>query len=231
MWHWVRRLLMAALAAGAAVAALVYLTGPHAATAAAFERYRAAHLAHDTALITRLTADREIAFFDEQRRHALGSPRRVVETLSYRQRTTVFLIRALVLDGALPVRVLREASATEVYAATRAFLSNPKSLEQMDVLFAVPTGTGRATGYMSLTRLPGAAVQKAMLALTWGTAYGFERRGDGTWVVDPTPLMEGSARENEYWATRVEPSGNEFLMKFYFKADPRRAEALWRPLL
>ena len=58
---------------------------------------------------------------------------------------------------------------------------------------------------------------------------------DGAFVIvdpdpDPTPVLETSARENEHWARQVEPSGNEFLMKFYFKADPQRAAALWQPL-
>lgn len=231
MWHWVRRLVLAALGAAAATAALVYLIGPHAATAAAFERYRAAYRAGDAALVTRLTAEREIAFFDEQRRHALGSPRSVVEELSFRQRIYILTMRAMVLDGLVPAAVMREASAPELYQATRAVWQSSAMLDQMDVLFAMPTGIGRATGYMSLTKLPGPAFQKLVIALSWGTAFGFERRGDGTWLVDPTPLLETSARENEHWATRLEPSGNAFLMRSYFKADPLRAEALWRPLL
>ena len=230
MWFWLKRLALLATAAAMAAAGVVYAVGPHAAAAAAFERYRAAHRAGDAALVTRLTAAREIAFFDEQRRHALHSPREIVAALSYRQRLTILSMRAGVRDGALPLATLRDASPTALYQATRRTWPAVGTLEQMDVLFAVPTGPGSATGYMSLTKLPGATFQKVILALTWGTAFGFERLSDGTWVVDPTPVLETSARENEHWARQVEPSGNEFLMKFYFKADPQRAAALWQPL-
>lgn len=230
MWQWLRRLALAALTAAAATAALVYAIGPHAATAAAFERYKAAHRAGNGALVAKLTAPREIAFFDEQRRHALTSPRAVVEKLSYRQRLSILTIRAMALDGILPLGVLRDDDPQRVYAATRGIMQNVNSLEQMDVLFAVPTGNGSATAYMSLTKHPGAVFQKAALALSYGAAYGFERQDDGTWLVDPTPIHETSAKENEHWATRHEPTGNEFLVKSYFRADPVRAEALWRPL-
>lgn len=231
MWHWVRRLILAALAGSGAAAALVYGFGPHAATAAAFERYRGAHRMGDAALVARLTAPQEIAFFDAQRRHALNSPRHVVETLSYRQRMTILTMRALVLDGVLAVSVLRDTSPRDLYEATRSVWVNRQVLEQMDVLFAIPTGPRNATGYMSLTKVPAPGFQKLLMALSWGTAYGFDLQDDGTWLVDPTPLLETSARENEHWATRLEPSGNVFLTKSYFKADPRRAEALWQPLL
>lgn len=230
MTLWFKRLLLAATAVIAAFALVVYVLGPHVATAAAFERYRTAHRAGDSALITRLTSAREIAFLDEQRQHALRSPRDLVASLSYRQRLTILAMRSAVRDGALSLDTLRDATPNALYEAMRQAWPAIGSLEQMDVLFAIPTGAGSATGYMSLTKLPGPLYQKVLLALSWRTTFGFERLDDGTWVIDPTPLLEASARENEYWATRVEPSGNEFLMKFYFKADPVRAAALWQPL-
>ncbi len=225
------RLLLAIVTVALGAAATIYLLGPHAATAAAFERYRTAHRAGDAALLTRLTAAREIAFLDEQRRHALASPRSVVETLSYRQRLTILGLRSVVLDGRLPLEILRDTSPHELYAATRPALLHPRALDKMSVVFAVPKGGGRSTGYLSLTDLPGLPGQHLLIAVAWGTAFDFERQADGSWLVDPTPLHETSAAENKYWATRREPTGNEFLTRFYFRASPERAAALWQPLM
>ncbi len=69
------------------------------------------------------------------------------------------------------------------------------------------------------------------MALGFGMFLNFVRSYDGTWLVDPTTLIDSSARENEYWAKQVDPSGNTYIIQSLFAGErPRKAELLWQPL-
>ena len=71
----IRRILLLIVVVAAALAVLVYLFGPHAQLAQAFNTYRAAYLAGDRTLVTRLTAPEAVARADVVRQLALTAPR------------------------------------------------------------------------------------------------------------------------------------------------------------
>ena len=68
----IRRILLLIVVAAAALAAFVYLFGPHAQLAQAFNTYRAAYLAGDRNLVTRLTAPEATAYAEAALRIAIA---------------------------------------------------------------------------------------------------------------------------------------------------------------
>jgi hypothetical protein len=232
MARFVKRLLGFAAGAGVLSVALVYLFGPHAPVQAAFDKYKAAYLAGDVGQVARLTSSRDIAFWDEQRRHALTSKAETVNALDYKSRAAVFKLRSDVLDGKVALADLQVFSPEELYAATRESAAFGKALAQTSVLFAVPTGSRSARGYLRLVQLEGYSAMQPVFALISGAYVGFEKSLDGLYKTDPTPLLDRAAREAESLAHRVEHSGNKFLVQGFLRSSKvGREEELWEPLI
>lgn len=227
----IRRLLLAALALAAFAGGLTYLLGPHAEVAETFKRYRAAHIAGDRAAVGKLTAPAEIAFIDAQRKLALTAQRSELELLGFREKTTVLRLRQMVRNGDVPMKLLATGTASEVFLATMPIAETAKTLQNVSVLFAVPTGANTAKGYLRLSSVEGLPGQHLAMAIMLNASYDFIRDDKGEWQVDPTPILEGSAKENEYWATQLDPTGNTYITKALLQAyDPAEVAMLWQPL-
>ena len=109
-----------ALALGIA-SIFVYFFGPHARVSASFEAYKSAHLSGDVSKVTAMTSQSDIAFWDEQRRHALRSPEAVVKGLAYKKRAAVLKLRSDVYDGKISIADLDQYDQGKLYAGdTRA---------------------------------------------------------------------------------------------------------------
>ncbi len=227
----IRRLLLLIVVAAAALAGLVYLFGPHAQLAQAFSNYRAAYLAGDRNVVTRLTAPEAIARTDVVRQLALTAPRAAVEALDFSRRAAVLGVRKQVRDGVIPLAMLQSSDAVTLFAALEPMDARARTLKDAAVILAVPTGPNTARGYLDLTYAGKPELMAYSMALSFGMFMNFVRSDDGTWLVDPTTLIDSSARENEYWARQVEPTGNTFLITSLLQeTDPAKAELLWQPL-
>ncbi|MFT3672009.1 hypothetical protein [Aestuariivirga sp.] len=227
----IRRILLLIVVAAAALAALVYLFGPHAQLAQAFNTYRAAYLAGDRNLVTRLTAPEAVARADVVRQLALTAPRAAVEALDFSRRAAVLGLRKQVRDGKLPLTLLQSADPITMYAALEPMEARAKTFQTATVILAMPTGPNTARGYLDLAYAGKPEFMAYSMALGFGIYLNFVRSYDGTWLVDPTALVDSSARENEYWAKQVEPTGNTFLITSLLQEnDPAKAELLWQPL-
>lgn len=214
-----------------AALAFLYLAGPHAEFARAFTRYRDAHLAGDGARVAELTAPAEIAFVDRQRQLALAASHAEVEALPFRLRAGVLGLRQQVLEGRIPLALVQQATPEDLYAQTQEIRAKAAVLAPMEVIFAVPTGTNSGRGYVKITAEP-VSFYHYPLAASLGLYYGFVRTEGGEWRVDPSPIVDSSATENEYWATQMEPTGNRFIIEAMLGVtDPARVALLWEPLV
>lgn len=228
----IRRILLLIVVAAAALAAFVYLFGPHAQLAQAFNTYRAAYLAGDRNLVTRLTAPEAIARTDVVRQLALTAPRAAVEALDFSRRAAVLGLRKQVRDNAVPLMLLQTGDPQTLFGTLEPMDAKAKSIRDMYLLFGVPTGARTARGYVSFAASDGPSLQQFAMAVGLGVYFNFVRSDDGTWLVDPTTLIDSSARENEYWAKQVEPTGNTFIIETLLQEkDPAKAELLWQPLI
>jgi hypothetical protein len=226
------RILIALAAMALLGIASIAVLGPHAEIAQAFERYRSALEAGDAALVTKLTAPAEIEFAEAQRKAALSASRSDVERLGFRERAGVLGLRKKVLDGKLPLQILQDKASADFFAAALPVEDMAKALKPMAILFALPTGSSSARGYIGFTQGGAPGWEHFVLALASGAHYRFARSSDGTWLVDPTPVYEFAAGENEGFATRVEPTGNLYITQSLLQeADKARADRLWEPLV
>jgi hypothetical protein len=230
----IRSLIKYLLAAIAILAPLLWLLlhffGPSAEVRQAFAAWQTAYVKRDGAALTRLTSGEDIAFVDEQRRHALTSDRETVAALPFRQRTLILGLRAGVLRGGQPLDRLRNASPEELYAITRDFSPNAVADRSRMVLVAViPSGLGTARGYVDLTGLAPGSFQAMLIPFFHGIRYDFHRTEEG-WKVDPTPLLIVSANENEYWALMGDPTGNAMIFNMLGVTNPAEQEKYWQPL-
>lgn len=226
------RALLALVALAGICIAIVYAFGPHASVAEAFSRYKQAHIEGNRPGIVALLAPNEIAFMDAQRKLALNASRADVEALPFRQRSIVLSLRNRVLDGELPLQVLQTASPEAFYESAMNVDQVAKTLKPVSIIFAVPTGASTARGYVKLQDVAETGFQDYAIATAMGAYYNFARGEDGTWRVDPTPLLAASAAQNEALAMRVEPTGNQFLLQSIMQvSNPERAARLWDPLV
>ena len=210
---------------------LVYYLGPHSRVSAAFETYKSAYLAGDVAKVTALTTNSDIAFWDEQRRHALRSAEEVVKALDYKHRAAILKIRSDVYDGKILIADLDRLDQEQLYAVTREPAAFGKALATTSVLFAVPTGRGKARGYLLFGNIQSISIQIAY-ALLSGAYLNFVTDSDGTYKIDPTPLLDQGAKQMEALAIQVDPTGNKFIVQGLLRSgDADREQKLWAPLI
>ena len=224
---------LAIIALVAVTAGGTYVLGPHLAVIEAFNAYKAAYLSGDADKVTVLTTDPDIEFWDQQRKLALTGNADVVKALDFKHRAAVLRLRTGVIDKHFALEELQSADARKLYSLTRDMSIYPKVLAQMDVMFALPTGTDSARGYVRMTQLPPAFFgHHQILALATGLYYNFEQQQDGQWLVDPTPMLDGAAHANEQLAIMMEPTGNTYLALSYNpNKDPAREVQIWEPLV
>lgn len=219
-----------ALLCGVAVC-LVYFLGPHSQVSAAFETYKSAYLSGDVAKVTAMTTQADIAFWDEQRHHALRSPEAAVKVLDYKQRAAVLKLRSDVYDGKTSIEKLDQLDQQQLYAATREPEAFGKALANATVLFAVPTGQGNARGYLAFGPIQSFSLQVA-LALSSGAYLNFVTGADGTIKIDPTPVLDQGSKQMEALALQVDPTGNKFMVQGLLRSDDAdREQKLWAPLI
>jgi hypothetical protein len=212
--------------------ATVYFAGPTTAVSQAFNSYRQAYFNGDREGILAHMTPEEVAFTEEQRKRALHAARAEVEELPFRKRALVLLMRKMVMNGELKQSVLESSKADELYAAILNVEQGAKALKPISILFAVPTGASTARGYVKMREGNNTSLFDFPLAVAANAYYGFVRSDDGSWHVDPSPILERSAEENEYWAKRIEPTGNTFLVKNVLQVqDTVQAERLFEPLM
>lgn len=220
------------LALGLAVASCgIYFLGPHIPVSAAFETYKTAYLTGDVAKVTALTTQADIAFWDEQRRHALRSPEEVVKAQDYKQRAAILKLRSDVYDGKISIEDLEQLDQDKLYAASREPAAFGKAMATTSVLFAVPTGRAKARGYLRFGSVQSTSIQIAY-ALFSGAYLNFVTGPDGTYKIDPTPLLDQGAKQMEALAIQVDPTGNKFIVQGLLRAeDANREQKLWAPLI
>ncbi len=176
-----------------------------------------------------LTAPAELSLFDGHRKQAMTGSRDVVAALPFRSRAEVLSLRLQVQKGTLPVAVLADPDVPRAYAAFIDHQPSSGAETPGSILFAVPSGKGRARGYLEVT--PGAdlVLLRGLIVLTHGLYYDFEKTADG-WRIDRTPALDRSASENEYWALKMEPTGNRFIYQLLGAQDTDTQDRLWQPL-
>lgn len=229
MTRLIKRLALAILIVVVLATGATYFLGPHAEIAGAYAAWKAAHDSRDGETVVSLSSPNEIAFFDAHRKHALASPRDTVAALPFRQRAAVLSFRSQVLGGSLPVAVL---SNPDVKAAFVEYVKRQParpSVLPAGIMFAVPTGTTTARGYLNPSPESGLEIFLGVIVLVWGLYYDFERTPEG-WQIDTTSAVERSASENEHWAVRMEPTGNAFIFQGLGATDTATQERLWEPL-
>lgn len=232
MGRLVKVLLGLAIATAVGAVALIYLSGPHAEVSAAFEDYKAAYVAGETSKVTVLTSQADKLFWDQQRRHALKSSEEIVKAQDYKRRGAVLKLRSDVLDGKLALFDLQTFDPEQLYAATREPAAFSKALSSAFVLFAVPTGNGKARGYLRLAQIKDYSALQMGLALLSGSYLNFERDAGGSYKIDPTPLLDQGAYQAESLALQVEPTGNKFLVQGLLRSgEIDREQKLWSPLI
>jgi hypothetical protein len=224
-----RRLVLAVIALAVLLAGVVYIFGPHASVATAYAAYKSAYDARDGVTVARMTAPDGIVFFDAQRKRALTASREAVAALSFRERGEVLGLRSQVLSGSLPLDVLSNPDATAAYAAYVRNLPAKPSPLPAGMLFAVPTGSDSARGYVDPAPGSGYALLTGLIVLAWGMYGEFEKTPEG-WQVDMTPALVSSASENERLARRMEPTGNSYIYQMLGAADTAAQDQLWQPL-
>jgi hypothetical protein len=224
-----RRLVLAVIALAVLLAGVIYIFGPHASVATAYAAYKSAYDARDGATVARMTAPDGIVSFDAQRKRALTASRQAVAALSFRERGEVLGLRSEVLSGSLPLDVLSNPDAAAAYAAYVRHLPAKPSPLPAGILFAVPTGSGSARGYLDPAPGSGYALVTGLIVLAWGMYGEFEKAPEG-WQVDMTPALVSSASENERLAVRMEPTGNSYIFQMLGAADAAAQDRLWQPL-
>ena len=224
--------ILTGLALGLAVTSCgIYFLGPHSQVSAAFETYKAAYLTGDVAKVTALTTNSDIAFWDEQRRHALRSSEQVVKKLDYKHRAAILKLRSDVYDGKISIADLDTLDQGQLYSATREPVALGTALSATSVLFAVPTGQGKARGYLRLGNIRSIPFQVA-LALFSGAYLNFVTDADGTYKIDPTPILDQGSERMEALALQVDPTGNKFMVQSLLRSgDTDRERKLWAPLI
>lgn len=225
----IKRLVLAMLALAVIAAGVIYIFGPHASVATAYAAYKAAYDARDGATVARMTVPDGIAFFDAQRKRALTAPREALAALSFRERAEVLGLRSQVLSGNLPRDVLSNPDAAAAYAVYVRHLPAKPSPLPAGILFALPTGSGGARGYLDPAPGSGYALVTGLIVLAWGMYGDFEKTPEG-WQVDMTPALVSSAAENERLAVRMEPTGNSYIYQMLGAADAAAQDRLWQPL-
>lgn len=226
----IKYFLLAPVAVGLLGGAYVYLFSPTAEVAAAFAQYKAAMLSGDGPEFVRLTAPPALDFIEAQRQRALHAGRDELIALGFRERMTIFGLRAVVHRGMISVEDMQAASRETFYARAQAYHpTGNASLDKITLIMVVPMGQGHARGYLDLTGQPDPGIGTWMISLFHGLRFDFALAG-GQWLVDPTPLLEASATQNEWLAHQMDATGNQLIFKMLGIPDAER-DKYWQPLL
>jgi hypothetical protein len=232
IWRWFFRLSFGLSALTVAVLATLLAFGPQDAFRTALQQYQIAYDAQDGALIAALTAPSDLAFFEEQRQHALTSPKPTVEALPFHKRATVLTLRANVLRGYNSLEDLTQVQSGKAFASTYSRLSpSPQAVKSMQLLFALPTGRNSARGYVTPPDMERHFFVDHLMSVYRGVYLEMEWQ-NGRWLMSPLPMVANNMAEIEAIAKRLDTTGNRFLFRFMLGSrDPSEVERLWKPLL
>ena len=160
-----------------------------------------------------------------------GRRRRSSRDWPYKQRAAVLKLRSDVYDGKISIADLDQFDQGKLYAATREPAAFGKALSNTTVLFAVPTGQGNARGYLAFGPIQSFTFQVA-LALSSGAYLNFVADTEGTYKIDPTPVLDQGSKQMEALALQVDPTGNKFMVQGLLRSDDaEREQKLWTPLI
>jgi hypothetical protein len=226
------KLLMALLALAAALSAYFYVASPSTEVQLAFSEYKAATVARDAKRVADLTAQKLVDFYDAQRKIALTASREELIALPFRQRWTVFTLKALVFHGAITLSDMQRLEGRDFLRKTSVMLPPVgQVVAQSRLMMVLPFGPGRARGYLDPTGLlPDGGIEILLVPVFHDIRFDFVRSPAG-WLVDPSPFLESSLAENERLGKYQEPSGNTYLFAILGVKDAAGQEPYWQPLL